>query len=155
MALNILSILEDFLRKHGYWTRGRCTIVLADADREAIGEPYLVNPEIAALGYCPTRNELLWIEPIFRGIASIDAFTGHDDEGASRYKLFTDQQYRHIVSQRLSEQMIQAKLVLPRVAIKYGLWSKIDPASRSELESHFQAHQWVLLDDENKNRWEL
>jgi hypothetical protein len=155
MALNILSILENFLNNQGYWTRRGCTIVLIEADREAINEPYLVNPEIPVLGYCPPRNELLWIEPIFRGIASIHAFTGHDDEGASRYKLFTDEQYRQILSQRLSEQLVQAEIVLPHVVIKYGLWSKIDLLSRSELERHFQANQWVLLDDENTKQWKL
>ncbi len=147
--------LERFLVNQGYWFRRACTIVLTKADRDAINEPYLADPIIQVLGYSPHSNELLWIEPLTkRGIATVAAFTGKDDEGASRYKLFTDQPYRELLSRRLSEQMLKAELVQPGVVIRHGLLSHIDATSLDELQRLFQENNWVLLDYHNNRGWE-
>jgi hypothetical protein len=101
----------------------------------------LPRPDIDILAYKPAENRLLWVECksyLDSAGVSISAFNGEDQKNARRYRVFTDPQFREIVTQRLVEQLVFDRLCLPQPGVEYGLVAgKIYPGSRESLHIHF------------------
>jgi hypothetical protein len=144
------EIVAGLFRQMGYWTRLNYKVNLEKADKVRVGKPSLPRPEIDVLAYRPTSNSLLWIECKSyldsKGVIA-DAFNGKNQRAASRYKIFTDETYREVASNKLLEQTVDEGLVLPGAILDYCLVAgKIDTKSQIELQEHFTKKGWMLFD---------
>ena len=145
------DIIAGLFRQQGYWTRLSYKVDLSKEEKVAIDKPSSPRPEIDILAYKPTVNELLWIECksyLDSYGVRFESFNGQEAKGADRYKVFTRDFYREVVTRRLVEQLMQESLVLDGVTVKYGLVAgRVYPKSRVALKQHFDERGWLLFDD--------
>jgi hypothetical protein len=155
------EIVTGLFRQNGFWTWNSYKVDLSLDDKRKLGKRTIPRPEIDILAYTPRgtspgslisaeENTLLWVEcKSFldsQGVTA-DAFKNKDSDAARRYKIFTDDEYREVVSERLKEQVNQSGLVLPEVKLCYCLVAgKIDRNSHRELSDIFNKRGWLLYD---------
>jgi hypothetical protein len=143
--------------------------MLRPEDKEEIERPSTPRPEIDILAYTPCgnmdmkppphrsllveQNTLLWVEcKSFldsKGVAFWGNVKDASNRGASRFKIFTDERYRRVVSNRLLNQVVQEGLTLPQPTLRYCLFAgHTYPKTRNQLREHFQQQRWILCDEE-------
>lgn len=137
-------------RKPHYWTWQSYKVNITKEEKRAIGKPSLPRPEIDVLAYHPATNELLWVECksyLDSYGVRMDSFSPGDGE-PSRFKIFTDRNYREVVSARLCQQVYDDGLTLANPQLKYCLVAgHIYSQSRDDLRRHFASNQWLLFDE--------
>jgi len=146
------EIVAGLIWQEGYWTHVGYKVNLPKPQKRELGKPSMPRPEIDILAYRATDNSLLWVECKSyldsRGV-TIDALTGKDERSAQRYKVFTQPEYRRIVTAELTKQVVSAGLARPNPTVKYSLVTghiATDP-DREELHEHFAEHGWILYDE--------
>ena len=145
------QIIEGLFQELGYWTRIGYKINLTKAEKVEIDKPSTPRPEIDILAYKPKQNELLWIEcKSFLDSTGVQtrSFDKADGAGAQRYKIFTNDHYRDVLSRCLLNQVIEEGLAIPTPSLHFCLVAgRVYPKGRTELTKHFEANGWILYDD--------
>jgi hypothetical protein len=146
------EIVAGLLRQDGCWTIVGYKVNLSKKGKVELGKPSLPRPEIDILSYKAGENLLLWVECKSyldsRGV-SITAFTGEDERGAQRYKVFNLPEYRRIVTEELIKQVVTSQMVLPNPIVKYCLVAGriATETDRIKLHQYFEKQSWLLYDD--------
>jgi hypothetical protein len=127
-------------------------IDLSKEEKSRLGKPSLPRPEMDIFAYDARHNELIWVEckSYFdsRGV-TLAALTGEDERSAARYKVFTNEKFREIVTQALIKQALEQGLCRPNPTVKYWLvCGKIVKRDKEDLRSHFEEQGWFLRDEE-------
>jgi hypothetical protein len=102
------SLVAKLLQQRGYWTWQSYKVEITKEEKRSLGKPSMPRPEIDVLAYKPGENRLLWVECksyLDSPGVSIEPFTEPDSKWADRYRVFTNDLYREIVSQRLIQQI--------------------------------------------------
>ena len=147
------GLIAGLLRQEGYWTIVGYKVNLSKAKKVELGKPSLPRPEIDILAYQVAQNLLLWVECKSyldsRGV-TIVPFTNKNDRGVDRYKVFTQPDYRRIVSAELVKQVVASQMALPNPTVKYCLAAgKIaTEGDRKSIHQYFDQQGWLLYDDE-------
>jgi hypothetical protein len=146
------QIVEGLFRHKGFWTQIGYKIDVLPEEKRAIGKPSMPRPEIDILAYKPVTNDLWWIEcksyMDSYGV-SYQSFKPNG-KGAERYKIFTNDRYREIVSQALLRQVtdVERPLVLPHPRLHFCLVAgKVRENEREDLRNHFKNRDWTLIDE--------
>ncbi len=147
------TLIAMLLQRDGYWVKGNFKVELTKEEKRVIGRPSTPRWELDLVAYKGSSNELLSVEcksfldspgVRFRG------FDGSDAEESKRYKLFTDNNLRQVVTRRLVIQLESLGACAPSPAVRLCLAAgKIASVQdRRQLKQHFAQRSWLLFDEE-------
>ncbi|MGQ9706986.1 MAG: hypothetical protein ACUVWP_08350 [bacterium] len=100
------NIVAKFLEEEGYWVRQAVKVEITSDDKRKIGALTMPNPILDIVAFSAGDNELLLVEIksfLDSTGVSFGGISGKDKGDAKRYKLFTNDDYRKIVSERLKD----------------------------------------------------
>lgn len=144
------DLTERLLWREGCWTRKNFKVTITKADKVAIGLPSMPRPEVDVVAFSPERNVVAWVECksyLDSTGVQISAFNGANPKFAKRFRVFTDSTFRHIVTERLVEQLLSLGLITEQPEVEYWLVAgRIAPGSRAAVQAHFDQAGWVLRD---------
>lgn len=145
------TLIATIFQKRGYWTWQGFRVELTAEDKRNIGTPSMPRTEIDILAYKPGGNELLWIEcKSYLDSYGVRAssFEATGDRDSMRYKVFTQANYRDVITRRLIAQVVDEGLTLDNPKVGYVLVAgKIYPKRAADLKKHF--------DDQHVSNWKL
>ena len=146
------QIIAGLLKQEGYWTITDYKVNLPKAKKVELGKPSMPRPEIDVLAYMAVTNTLLWVEcKSFLDSSGVKSsyLTDKENVNAPRYKVFTWDEFRTIVTEELIKQTSECGLVQPNPNIEYGLATGRIATNddRRSLHEHFQKNGWFLFDE--------
>jgi len=144
------NIIAQCLESEGYWVKQSVKVEITKEDKRAMNLPSMPRPEIDIVALNMKKNELLLVEvKSYLDSPGVwyEAVAGKDtDYYNKRYRLFNDDKYRKIVTERLVEQYLGQGLINKRTKINYALAAgKIYPGAEPLLEKHFADNGWILF----------
>src|ERR1700760_2918859 len=102
------QVVSEILWMTGYWVRTSVKVYLSKEEKVRIGRPSSPRWELDIVGYSGRDNILRVVECKSyldsRGVV-FRAFDGSDAKSAERYKLFSDDNFRAVVFNRLRIQL--------------------------------------------------
>lgn len=144
------DLIARLLRREGFWTRQNYKVGLTKPEKVQIGLPSMPRPDIDIVAYQAVENRLLWVECksyLDSGGVHMAAFDGSNLSFARRFRVFTDPNYRTVVSEALVRQMEAERLVRPDPHVEYWLVAgRIASGQAPGLQEHFNANGWQLRD---------
>lgn len=146
------QVVSEILWAEGYWVRTSVKVDLTKEEKVRIGRPSSPRWELDIVGYCGRENVLRVVECKSyldsRGVV-LRAFDGSDTKSAERYKLFSDDNLRAVVFDRLRIQLAHCGACAPDASVKLCLaCGRIaTTADREGLHKHFEAKGWELWDE--------
>lgn len=146
------DLVARLVRREGYWTRQNYMVNISKADKVAIGLPSMPRPEVDIVAYRPATNTVVWVECksyLDSHGVQMAAFDGSNSKFAKRFRIFTNQTFREIVTGRLVEQLIEEGCALSGASVEHWLVAgKIAHKSATPVADHFAANGWRLIDRE-------
>ena len=149
-----MSAFEDiialYLEAEGYWVRQSVKVEISKDDKKAIGLPTMPRPEIDIVALNMKEDELLLME-IKSYLDSYgvyyEAVSDKEDVNAGRYRLFTNENFRKIVTKRLREQYLKQGLINEKTKINYALAAGNihSSADESNISAYFSQRGWKLF----------
>jgi Holliday junction resolvase-like predicted endonuclease len=126
------DIVKLFLEEEGYWVRQSVKVHrITKEDKRKLENPSMPTPEIDVVAYKAEENELLLVEVkslLDSYGVHFEAVSGINQKEGERYKLFTNDLFRQIITDRLKEEYLQLGLINNATKIKYALAAgKIHP----------------------------
>jgi len=146
------QVVSEILWMDGYWVRTSLKLDLPKEEKVLIGRPSSPRWELDIVGYSGRDNLLRVVECKSyldsRGVA-LRAFDGSDAKSAERYKLFSDDNLRAVVLDRLRKQLAECGACAPNANVKLSLASGriATTADRKGLHEHFAENGWELWDE--------
>jgi hypothetical protein len=144
------DLVARLLRRDGYWTVQNYKVELTKEEKNTIGLPSMPRPDIDIVAYRPVDNTVTWVECksyLDSGGVHMSAFDGTNPTFAQRFRVFTDDKYRSVVTAALAKQLVEQRLAHPNVQVRYMLVAgKIASGQQAALEDHFADHGWTLHD---------
>ncbi|MBI4330315.1 MAG: hypothetical protein HY673_03425 [Chloroflexi bacterium] len=145
------EIVALYLETHNYWVR-KCVKLenVTKADKRAFGLPTMPRPEIDLVAFDMRNNELVLVE----AKSFLDSYgvwfevvSNPKVPGAERYKLFTNEPFRRIVSQRIKDEYLQQGLINVNTKVTVGLAAGHIHSPRDEvrIQKHFSKNGWRLF----------
>jgi len=143
------NIVAKFLEEKGYWVRQAVKVEITKEDKRIIGTTTMPNPILDIVAFSAGDNELLLVEiksfldstgVLFSGIS------GKNKKDAKRYKLFTNNEYREIISERLKDFYKNKGLINKDTIINYALVAgKIKQGDENNIKEYFHDRGWKLF----------
>ena len=146
------QVVSEILWMEGFWVRTSLKVDLTKEEKVRIGRPSSPRWELDIVGYSGRNNTLRVVECKSyldsRGVA-LRAFDGTDAKFAERFKLFSDDNLRCVVFERLRKQLAECGACAPDAAVKLCLaCGRIATnADREGLHKHFSEKGWELWDE--------
>ena len=149
------NIVAKYLETKGYWVRQSVKIPISKEDKKAIGLPSMPRPEIDLVALNAKENELLLIEVkslldsygVYFGAVSGEDKSPRGQQDAKRYRLFTDRNFREVITAKLREEYLKQGLINENTKINYALAAghihSVDDESR--IRDHFSREGWKLF----------
>ncbi len=146
------DIVKQYLEEEGYWVRQSVKVNISKEEKRGIGTPTMPRPEIDLVALNVKKNELLLVE-VKSYLDSygvyFEAVSDENDEAADRYKLFTDSNFRNIVTKRLRGEYQERGLINENTKINYALAAGHIhyPADEPKIRDYFlkQKEKWILF----------
>jgi hypothetical protein len=143
------DVVKRYLEEGGYWVRQSVKIEITPEDKRAIGTYSMPRPEIDLVALNVERNELLLVEAksyLDSYGVYYEAIADPTDKGAARYKLFTNEVFRQIVTDRLREQYLKRGLIKNDVNVNYCLAAgNIHYGNEKPIANYFRQKGWKLI----------
>jgi len=143
------DIVRRYMEEEGYWVRQCVKVEITKEDKVAIGTYSMPRPEIDLVALNAKKNELLLIEAksyLDSYGVYYEAISDPKDKGAARYKLFTNDVFRQIVTDRLKEQYLKWGLTKGNVKVNYGLAAgNIHQGNEKLIADYFHQKGWKLI----------
>lgn len=146
------DLVDRLLRREGFWTRHSVKVTLTKDEKRSLGKPSRPRAELDLIAYRPATNTLALVECksyLDSPGVTIKAFNGTNPKFAERFRLFTDEGFRELVTNRVLEQLAATESIPPKnPSIEYWLIAgHIAPRSIEPLTELFeQEPRWVLKD---------
>lgn len=148
-----MNAFEDIVRRYlevqGYWVRQSVKVEITKAQKVEIGTPSMPRPEIDLVAFNAKKNELVLIEAksyLDSYGVYYEAIADPKDEGAARYKLFTNETFQRIVTEALVDQYMKCGLIRNRVKVNYGLAAgHIHQGHEKPIAEYFRENRWMLI----------
>jgi len=147
------DIVKLYLEEKGYWVRQSVKVnKISKQDKLDIGLPSMPRPEIDLVALNVKKNELLLVE-VKSYLDSygvyFEAVSDKNNKLAERYRLFTDDKFREIVTKRLREEYLEQGLIDKNTAVNYALAAGHIhfPEDELKIKDHFskQEEKWILF----------
>ena len=146
------QVVSEILWMEGFWVRTSVKVDLTKEEKVRIGRPSSPLWELDIVGYSGRDNTLRVVECKSyldsRGVA-LRAFNGSDAKFAERFKLFSDDDLRSVVFERLRKQLAECGACAADATVKLCLaCGRIaTTADREGLHKHFAEKGWELWDE--------
>lgn len=146
------QVVSEILWMEGYWVRTSVKVDLTKEEKVRIGKPSSPRWELDIVGYRGHDKVLCVVECNSyldsRGVM-LRAFDGSDSKSAERYKLFSDDNLRGVIFDRLRIQLAKSGACAPNATVKLCLaCGRIaTTADRDGLHKHFENKGWQLWDE--------
>jgi hypothetical protein len=141
------ALIAEVLEARGYWVRKSMKVTLTRDEKLRINRPSCPRWEIDLVAYRPKDNEVLAVECKSyidsRGVHLADLQGG---KYAARYKLFTEQDLRVVVLNRLALEMHALGLTVDIPEVKLALAAGNISSDPEEMRRHFTQKGWRLFD---------
>ena len=147
------DIIKLYLEEEGYWVRQSVKVhKITKEDKRKLKNPSMPTPEIDIVAYKAKENELLLVEVkslLDSYGVHFEAVSGIDQKEGNRYKLFTNDLFRQIITDRLKEEYLQLGLINTATKIKYALAAGKIHSEQDEtnISKHFSdpKRKWILF----------
>jgi hypothetical protein len=142
------SIIALSLSEQGFWVKQGVKLDISKKHKRIIGTHSMPRPEIDIVAYKPAEKLLLLVE-----VKSYLDSTGvqyrdviGEGKGSERYKLFTNKNFRKVVTQQIIKDYKQAGLISTEVKVNYALTAgKIKNGDEEKIQTYFNKNKWVLF----------
>ena len=147
------GLIKTLLEHEGYWVRQSFKVNLTKQEKRDIGKHSIPRPEVDILAYKPEKNHVIAFEAKSYldspGVKLADLDQSYEiPEG--RYKLFTCENYRDIVFNRLKQDLIELGLGTNKTTITLGLAAGNVYRSKSDdIRTLFNSREWAFLSPED------
>jgi len=153
------DIVKLYLEAEGYWVRQSVKIDISKQDKREIGLYSMPRPEIDLVALNVKKNELLLIEVksyldsygvYYEAISDDEPKDDRTKKDAKRYRLFTDNKFREVVTRALREEYLKQGLIRKNTKINYALASGNirSPGDKSKISNYFLQKGWTLFSPE-------
>jgi hypothetical protein len=148
------DIVKLYLEEEGYWVRQSVKVNrITKEDKRNLKKFSMPTPEIDIVAYKAKGNVLLLVEvkSYFDSYGVwYEALTDKSDRGYERFRLFTNEKYRKIITQRLFNEYFAEGLINSKTTVKYGLAAgKIHTyksgSDEKRIRSYFDSKGWLLF----------
>lgn len=133
----------------GYWTRQSHKVNLSKEEKRDVGKPSIPRPEIDLLLFDATKKEVIALEvKSFLDSPGVPpgALVEKYEVPKGNYKLFTSDNYRRIVFQRLSMDLVGQGLIESETEVRLGLAAgKIKRNEEREVRELCESNGWFFL----------
>lgn len=147
------TIVCDLLETAGYWIRRSFKVDLTKEEKRKVGRPSMPRPEIDILAYSRKRDELLVIEAksfLDSPGVSLDNLIESHEKPEGRYKLFTCENYRNVVFERLRIELIKLEMISSTTTLRLGLAAgKIHRRESEQVQEFMRSKGWYFLSPED------
>lgn len=146
------DLTARLLWREGYWTRQSYKVDITKADKVVLGKYSMPRPEIDIVAYRPATNAVGWVECksyLDSTGVHIGAFDGSNATLAKRFRMFNDDAFRELVTERLVGQLILAGLVQAEPPPKVEYWlvaGRIAGGCQESVPAYFAERGWILRD---------
>lgn len=147
------GIIKTLLEHNGYWVRQSFKVNLTKEEKRDIGKHSIPRPEIDILAFKPEVNQVIAFEAKSfldsPGVKVTDLEQSYNiPEG--RYKLFTCENYRNIVFNRLRLDLIDLGMGTEDTKITLGLAAgNIYQSKSAEVDDLFNRNGWEFFSPED------
>jgi hypothetical protein len=150
------QIVAQYLESKGFWVRSGVRVLLSKADKRELGKPSLPRPEIDLIAFNLKANELIAFEVKSYldspGVKYESLATTTSGEG--RLKILTDPRYQALLAERLKEQCIESKLILPSAKLRFGLAAgNVPRLDREKIKALAEQRGWMYVAPEDISQW--
>ncbi len=143
------DIVRRYLENKGYWVRQSVKVHISKEDKVTIGTYSMPTPEVDLVALNVRDNELLLIE----AKSFLDSYgvcyksvSDPTDKNARRYKLFTNNTFREIVTNQLKKQFIDQELINSDTKINYALAAgHIRNGDEQPIMDYFSSKGWQVF----------
>ena len=143
------TIICDLLEASGYWVRRSFKVDLTKEEKRRIGRHSMPRPEIDILAYRRQTDELLVLEAksfLDSPGVSLDSLTESHDTPQGRYKLFTCDNYREIVFERLRLDLMASGMIKSKTNLRLGLAAgKVYRRESDKLQAFMESKGWYFF----------
>jgi len=143
------AIICDLLEATGYWVRRSFKVDITKEEKRRIGRHSMPRPEIDILAYRRQSDELLVLEAksfLDSPGVSLDQLSESHDTPQGRYKLFTCENYREIVFERLRLNLIASGMITSRTSFRLGLAAgKVYRRESDKLQAFMDSKGWYFF----------
>jgi len=143
------AIICDLLEATGYWVRRSFKVDITKEEKRRIGRHSMPRPEIDILAYRRQSDELLVMEAksfLDSPSVSLDQLSESHDTPQGRYKLFTCENYREIVFERLRLNLIASGMITSRTSLRLGLAAgKVYRRESDKLQAFMDSKGWYFF----------
>lgn len=143
------DIVACHLEEQGYWVRRSVKVNISKEEKKRIGLPSMPRPEIDIVALKVREDELLLVEAKSYldspGVRYADV-TGANSVWAKRYRLFTDDTFRRIVTERITEEFLERGLISREIRINYALAAgNVYSNDESKIRDYFLERGWIFI----------
>jgi len=147
------DIVKFYLEEEGYWVRQSVKVHrITKDDKKKLNNPSMPTPEIDIVAYNTKNNELILVEvKSFLNSYGVDyeEIVGINKKLGERYKLFTNDALRQIITDRLIEEYLHFGLVNENTKVRFALAAgKIhNDEHETNIRKYFSDpnRQWILF----------
>ncbi|RJO60904.1 MAG: hypothetical protein C4542_07865 [Dehalococcoidia bacterium] len=150
------DIVALYLEENGYWVRQHVKVHnITKEDKVILERPSLPTPEIDIVAYEVSSNTLVLVEVkslldsygVHYYAVSGSGNSNSDKADARKYRLFNDDGFRKIITERLREEYLGAGLINAETSISYALVAGNIATTWDEekLKEYFKLKEWRLI----------
>jgi len=147
------NIIKRLIEQEGYWARQSIRVNLTKPEKVSIGKPSMPRPELDIVGYKAKNNQLMVLEVksfLDSPGVKFDELNQEFEIPSGRYKLFTCENYRNIVFNRMVADLFDSGLIASNPKIRFGLAAgKIYSRDETKIIEYFRQRNWVLYKPSN------
>lgn len=152
------DIIALYLEEEGYWVRQSVKLEnITKEDKKTLNNPTMPRPEIDIVALNVKRNELLLLQVksfLHSQGLWFDVVASDKWANSKHYRLFNDEKFRKLISERIFEAYLNKGLINRITKINYGMAiGKIHTGDESSFNRHFAQNGWLLITpDEIRNK---
>ncbi|MCC2524182.1 hypothetical protein [Vibrio coralliilyticus] len=147
------SIIKTLLEADGYWVKQSFKVNVTKQEKRDIGKHSIPRPEMDLIAYNPTQNQVIVMEAksyLDSPGVKYDSLLQETEIPEGRYKLFTCENYRNIVLNRLKLDLLEQGLCNEHTSFVLGLAAgKIYKSQSAEIVRLFKSKSWVFWSPES------
>ena len=143
------TIVCDLLEAAGYWVRRSFKVEITKEEKRKVGRHSMPRPEIDILAYKPENEELLVLEAksyLDSPGVSLDHLTESYGKPEGRYKLFTCENYRAVIFERLRLELLGLGMISDTTKLRLGLAAgKVHRRESEKMREFMDSRGWYFL----------
>jgi hypothetical protein len=147
------GIIKTLLEHEGYWVRQSFKVNLTKQEKRDIGKHSIPRPEVDILAFKPESNIVIAFEAksyLDSPGVKLSELGQSFEIPEGRYKLFTCENYRNIVFNRMKQDLIDFGMGTSNTQITLGLAAgNVYQSKSDEIRSMFKKRSWEFLSPED------